>query len=96
MNILKKLKESYIHWWHLPIGEKYAVLLVIIVTIATLLALMFVSGCAGHVKNKICWLCKGWGGYCVIHSSERQSECPWPTHPKCPNCGKERRKGGTQ
>ncbi len=53
-----------------------------------LLTLVLMMGCAGHIKNKICWLCKGRGGYCMIHSSERQSECPWPTHPKCPNCGK--------
>ncbi len=43
MNILKKLKQSYIHWWHLPIGEKYADLLVIIAIVTTLLALMFVN-----------------------------------------------------
>ena len=43
MNIFKKLKQSYIYWWHLPIGEKFADLLVIIVVIATLLALMFVN-----------------------------------------------------
>ena len=36
MNILKKLKQSYIHWWHLPIGEKYAGLLVIIAIVATI------------------------------------------------------------